>query len=139
MRVCYTLIALFSLVNAREQHFFSLLSSQGQTVTPHHHQPWSLLLSQDSQTSQCMVISSPEHTQSHKSIKQPGDVLILNKSPSGVDETGQFEENILEIIGFDNIILWTKANEICSSISWSSFSTDTISEYEVVHSLSPNI
>ena len=128
----FALLAFFlPLLNAREQQLFSL-DSKVQTFVPEHHRPWSLLLSQNIESSTCVILSSPEHTQSHKSIRNPGDVVVINKSSSSVDGVEGVIENTLEIVGFDRRVLWSKAGELCTSIEDQSFTAVDTTEYEVV-------
>jgi len=117
----------------REQHLFSLETPHEQTVPVQHHQPWSLLLSQNIVTSNCIVLEPPELAQTHKSINELGDVLILNKSSSNEQGTECAEENTLEILGFDQRSLWMKVSELCSTIDYK-YSTEiaSLAEYEVV-------
>jgi hypothetical protein len=131
------LIALsLPLFSAREQQVFSLDHRQAQTITPPHHQPWSLLLTQDTATSDCVIIHLPELAQKHRLIKDQGDVLIINKTLSRVDGIECLKEHTLEIIGFDKRIVWTKTNELCSSIDYQYLGNDEpLAEYEVVCSL----
>ena len=134
--VAWSSILLLPFIDAREQHVFSLDSPKALTVTPYHHQPWSLVISQNTRTLNCVILSHPQYTQSHKSVQEPGDAVIVNKSPSSIDGWEGVEERTLEIIGFDKRIIWNKAAELCSSLDSSqaiSFETDTLAEYEVVY------
>jgi hypothetical protein len=137
MQVIFIFLLLFiSFTNAREQQIFSLGYPHVQTIIPKHHQPWSLLLSQDTATSNCVLFKGPEYAQKHQSIRQPGDVIVVNKSPSlgGIKDV---EKYTLEIIGFEKQVLWDKASEICTSISYGETSqVEPLAEYEVVYSLS---
>jgi hypothetical protein len=134
LEVSILFIVLFlPLFSAREQQVFSLSYPQAQTITPQHYHPWSLLISRIVDTHHCLVLRAPELTQMHKSIKTWGDVLVFNKSPSSLDGIEGFKEYTLEIIGFDKLILWAKANELCSSIDYQyPTGIDSIAEYEVV-------
>ena len=134
MRRSLSIIALFlPLLSAWEQHVFSVDYSQVQTITPQHHQPWSLLLSQDIETSNCIVHKAPEHAQVHRSIKKPGDVVVINKAQSSIDNLENVKEYTLEIIGYDSRTLWIKTSELCSSIDYQYFlEIEDFAEYEVV-------
>jgi len=134
LRASLFLIALsLPLLSAREQQVFSLDHRQVQTITLHHHQPWSLLLTRDTATSDCVIVHPPELAQKHRLIKDKGDVLIINKTLSRVDGIECLKEHTLEIIGFDKRIVWTKTNELCSSIDYQYFGNDEpLAEYEVV-------
>jgi hypothetical protein len=133
-RAFLALLTTFTcLVNAREQHVLSLNSFRTESVSPPHHQPWSLRLSQKTLTSECTLLLSPEAAQVHRQIRNPGDVLVINKSiTTNIDESEPDDEDILEIIGFDEQVLWDKADEICATIYLDSPTTDTFAEYEVV-------
>ena len=135
--VSLSLIALFlPLLAAREQQIFSVDYAQVQTITPQHHQPWSLLLSQNIETSNCIVHKAPEYAQFHRSIKEPGDVVVINKNPSSLDNLENVKEFTLEIIGYDSRTLWTKTSELCSSIDYQYFlEVEEFAEYEVVCTL----
>jgi len=120
----------------REQHLFSLDTLETvreQTLTVQHHQPWSLLLSQNIVTSNCVVLEPPDVAQTHKSINGFGDVVILNKSSSNGPGVECAEKNTLEILGFDQRSIWMKVSELCSTIDYK-YSTEiaTLAEYEVV-------
>ena len=127
------LVAFVVLVNAREQHVFSLHSPRIQTITPHRHKPWSLLLSRHKETSNCAILSAPAQAQVHKSVEKPGDVVVINRSSTSATGWEGLEECTLEIIGFDRRVIWAKASELCASIeSDVSYSADILAEYEVV-------
>lgn len=128
------LIALsLPLFSAWEQQVFSLDHREVQTIAPHHHQPWSLLLTRDTATSDCVIIHPPELAQKHRLIKDQGDVLIINKTLSRVDGIECLKEHTLEIIGFNKRIVWAKTSELCSSIDYQYFGNDEpLAEYEVV-------
>ena len=134
-------LTLFTFVlDAREQHIFSLDTLETvleQRISLQHYQPWSLLLSQNVSTSNCIVLQSPALAQTHKSIKEFGDVLVLNKAPSNVRGGECVEDSILEILGFDQRSIWMKVSELCSTIGYK-YSDDIapLAEYEVVYSLS---
>lgn len=69
----------------------------------------------------------------HRSIEYPGDVLIVNKTLSSIDGIDDVKEYVLEIIGFDQRILWAKVSEMCSFIDYGYFADDELlAEYEVV-------
>jgi hypothetical protein len=135
MRLTLLFLGVFaSVLDAqREQHLFSLETAHKQTLPVQHHQPWSLLLSQNIVTSNCIILEPPELAQTHKSIKEFGDVLILNKSSSNERGTECAEENTLEILGFDQRSVWIKVSELCSTIDYK-YSTEiaTLADYEVV-------
>jgi len=138
MRLALLFVALsVSAIDAqRQQHHFSLdalESARKQTLTIPHHQPWSILLSQNIITSECVVLQPPELAQTHKSIREFGDVFILNKSASDVKPFECAAENTLEILGFDQRSVWMKVSEWCSTIDYK-YSTEiaTLAEYEVV-------
>lgn len=122
----------------RQQHFFSLdalETAREQTLPIQYHQPWSILLSQNVITSNCVVLEPPELAQTHKSIHEFGDVLILNKSSPNVLCAECAEKNTLQIIGFDQRSVWMKVSELCSTIDYKySLETATLAEYEVVSS-----
>jgi hypothetical protein len=121
------------LCSAREQQVFSLGSSRTQKILPHHHQPWSLLLSRDTYSSNCIILHPPELTQIHRSISKPGDVLVIDKSPSSAEGIDGVTDHTYEIIGFDKRLLWSKTSELCSLIDYQYFSEDKpLAEYEVV-------
>ena len=130
--------AVLPLINARQQQQrpLSLNSPELQTIETHHSQPWSLLLTQDPATSNCIVLSPPEQAQIHRSIKEPGDVLIINKTLSSIDGFEVVDEHVMQILGFDERILWSTTSQLCSSIKYQYPSTlETYSEFEVVCSL----
>jgi hypothetical protein len=129
------LAALLAVLNAKEQQAFSLQRPQDQMILPHHRQPWSLLLSQDPGTGDCRVLSQPEQAQIHRSINDPGDVLVINKTLSSVDGFEIINQYIMEIIGYDKRILWTKTSNLCSAIEYEYLSTDgdASGNYEVVY------
>ena len=93
------------LLSVGEQRVFSVDYPKIQKITPQHHQPWSLVLSQDVDTSDCIIHKAPEHAQFHRSIKDPGDVVVINKTQSSLDNVEDVKEYIVEIIGFDNRVL----------------------------------
>jgi len=135
MRLTLLFLGVFaSVLDAqREQHVFSLGTAHEQTLPVQHHQPLSLLLSQNIVTSNCIVLQPPELAQTHKSIKEFGDVFILNKSSPDVQEMECAEENTLEIFGYNQPSIWMKVSELCSTIDYK-YSTEiaTLAEYEVV-------
>jgi hypothetical protein len=139
MRLAVLFLGLFaSVLDAqREQHLFSLDALEAaheQTLPIQHHQPWSLVLSQNIVTSKCVVLQPPELAQTHKSIKEFGDVFILNKSSPDVQEMECAEENTLEIFGYNQPSIWMKVSELCSSLDYKySTETATLAEYEVVY------
>jgi hypothetical protein len=126
--------ALLPVLHAREQQTFSLQRPQDQTIVPHHRQPWSLLLSKDPSTGDCIVLSQPEQAQIHRSINDPGDVLVINKTLSSVDGFEIIDQYVMEILGYDQRILWMKTSNLCSAIEYEYLSTDedASGEYEVV-------
>jgi hypothetical protein len=131
-------VAILPLINARQnqQRPLSLNSLHIQSVDTHHSQPWSLLLSQNPTTSSCIVLSRPEQAQIHRSIKEPGDVLVINKTLSSVDGFEVVDEYVMEVIGYDQRVLWSTTSQLCSSISYDYPSTlEKYSEFEVVLSL----
>ena len=132
-----SLVALFlPLLSAWEQQVFYVDYPQVQTITPQHHQPWSLLISQNIETSNCVVHNAPEPAQVHRSIQKPGDVVVINKAPSSLDNFENVNEYTLEIIGYDNRTLWAKTSELCSSIDYQYFlEVEEFAEYEVVCTL----
>jgi hypothetical protein len=132
-----SLITLFlPLLSAWEQQLFSVDYLQVQTIIPQHRQPWSLLLSQNIETSNCIVHKAPEHAQVHRSIKEPGDVVVINKAPTSLDNLENIKEHTLEIIAYDNRALWIKTSELCASIDYQYFlEVEDFAEYEVVCTL----
>ena len=132
--VSLALISLFlPLHYAWEQHVFSPDDSHIQTITPQRHQPWSLLITYNINSFDCVVLRAPELAQTHRAIRNRGDVLVIKKSPSTFDGMDGVQESTLEIIGFDERILWTTTSSFCASIEHSHFSEEEeLAEYEVV-------
>ena len=131
MRGIIAFVILLYSVGAWEQKPFSFSSEEQQTILLRRHQPWSILLAQNPQTSNCAIVSIPELAQHHRAVAKPGDVIVLNKTIStftGVDG----EEAILEIIGYDRETLRQKTEELCSSLNDLPSSIDIEAEYEVV-------
>jgi hypothetical protein len=132
MRLVLTcLAALLPVLEARIQQTFSLRDPEAQIIVPQHRQPWSLLLSQDPKTSDCIVLSPPEQAQVHRTIEKPGDVLVINKTLSRVDGFEIIDEYVMEILGYDEHILSTKISQLCAAIEYHS-TVDITAEYEVV-------
>src|SRR5579859_1467795 len=127
------LTALLPLISAREQQTFSLNSARATIITPLHSQPWSLSISQNPRNADCLVLSAPEQTQTHKWIQAPGDVFVLNKTLVGGAAVEKVNEYLLEIIGFDKRILWQEASRLCAAIEYTeSPQVESYAEFEVV-------
>ena len=125
--------AFLPLICAREQHHFALDSARQTTITPQHLQPWSLSISQNPRNADCLVLSGPEQTQTHKLVQEPGDVLVINKTLGVGDVVETVDEYNLEIIGYDKRILWEEASRLCAAIEYAETSeVDSYAEFEVV-------
>jgi hypothetical protein len=136
MRLGLAAIAAFlPLLEAKPQQVaFSLRPRQAQIIVPQHHQPWSILLSQNPNTADCIVLSQPAQAQFHKSINNAGDVLMVNKTLSSTDGFEIINEYVVEIIGYDQRILWQKTSELCSAINYQyPTEVDPLAEFEVVY------
>jgi hypothetical protein len=134
MRWSLVFITCFlQFISAREQHQFSLGSHQRITINPRYSQPWSLSISQNPLNLKCLVLSAPTQAQAHKWIQEPDDVLVLNKTLGAGVAAEKVDEYLLEIIGYDNRILWEEARRLCAAIEYmDSPEIDTYAEFEVV-------
>ena len=134
MKLSLLVVAAFlPFLNAKEQQAFYPQKPEAQTIVPYHHQPSSLLLSQTPNTCDCVVLSEPAPAQVHRSIINPTDVLVINKTVSSVDGFEIIDQHVMEVIGYDERILWTKTNQICVTIQHVAPETeDTSAEFEVV-------
>ena len=134
MKLRFTIpLVLLPFADAREQHVFNLNGPDVQRIVPPHHQPWSLLVAQNPRTGDCVVLNQPELTQTHRSIEEKGDYVVVNKTMSSSDGVEIDHDNIFEIIGFDKRILWTTTNQMCHGIEYPpSDIAETYKEYEVV-------
>jgi hypothetical protein len=136
MNLTLLLFASLGLVNAREQQILSVGETQIKKVTLYHHRPWTILFSKQIHDSSCTVLTSPEPAQIHRSVTEPGDVIVLNKTLSTMDAKDGVNEHTFEIIGFDEHALWTQLFKLCDSIEYQySSEASSLAEYEVVQAL----